>query len=160
MDWHSNVDKWNLGPPSGLHKHSMRIHPHFFLGTQLALLSLGEVAGSLPRRTSLDHRQQWPFLNLCTLLPRLIHYWAIPEFLIALSPSQQRPRTQHSAYVRWQPPVRDRAPNPFYRMLGQTHVNGWSCVIASQNEGSTSYIFPFRLRVLQWSRHLFNYYNK
>ena len=57
--------------------------------------------------------------------------------------------------------VRDRAPDPlFYRMLGQTHVNGWSRVIASQNGGSTSYIFPFRLRVLQWSRHLFNYLDK
>ena len=30
-------------------------------------------------------------------------------------------------------------------MLGQTHVNGWSCVIASQNGCSTSYIFPFKL---------------
>ena len=39
--------------------------------------------------------------------------------------------------------VRDRAPGPlFYRMLGQTHVNGWSRVIASQNGGSTDYIFP------------------
>ena len=44
--------------------------------------------------------------------------------------------------------VRDRAPARFYDVLGQTHVNGWSRVIASQNEGSTSYIFPFRLRVL------------
>ena len=53
--------------------------------------------------------------------------------------------------------VRDRALGPlFYRMLGQTHVNGWSCVIASQNEGSTDYIFSLRLGVLQWSRHLFN----
>ena len=48
----------------------------------------------------------------------------------------------------------------FYRMLGQTHVNGWSRVIASQNGGSTSYIFPLRLGVLQWSRHLFNYLDK
>ena len=56
--------------------------------------------------------------------------------------------------------VRDRAPGPFYRMLGQTHLNGWSRVIASQNGGSTSFIFPFRLRVLQWSRHLFNYWDK
>ena len=56
--------------------------------------------------------------------------------------------------------VRDRTPGPFYRMLSQTHVNGWSCVIASQNEGLTSYIFPFKLRVLQWSRHLFNYQDK
>ena len=52
-------------------------------------------------------------------------------------------------------------PRPvFYRMLGQIHVNGWSRVIVSQNGGSTSYIFPFRLRVLQWSRHLFNYWSK
>ena len=43
--------------------------------------------------------------------------------------------------------MRDRAPGPFYEMLGQTHVNGWSRVVASQNGGSTSYIFPFRLRV-------------
>ena len=54
--------------------------------------------------------------------------------------------------------VKDRVPDPFYRMLGQTYVNGWGRIIASQNGGSTSYIFPFRLRVLQWSRHLFNYW--
>ena len=55
--------------------------------------------------------------------------------------------------------MRDRAPEPlFYRMLGQTHVNGWSRVVASQNGGSISYIFALRLRVLQWSRHLFNYW--
>ena len=55
--------------------------------------------------------------------------------------------------------VRDRAPNPlFYRMLGQTHVNGWSRVVVSQNRDSTSYIFPLRLGVLQWSCHLFNYW--
>ena len=55
--------------------------------------------------------------------------------------------------------MRDRAPGPFlWDVLGQTHVNGWSRVIASQNGGSTNYIFPFRLRVLQWSRHLFNYW--
>ena len=53
--------------------------------------------------------------------------------------------------------VRDRAPGPLYD-VGQTHVNGWSRVIASQNEGSTGYIFPLRLGVLQWSRHLFNYW--
>ena len=52
--------------------------------------------------------------------------------------------------------VRDCAPSPFYE--GQTHVNGWIRVVASQNGGSTSYIFPFRLRVLQWSRRLFNYW--
>ena len=56
--------------------------------------------------------------------------------------------------------VRDRAPGPFYGMLGQTHVNGRSRVIASQNGDSTSYIFPLRLGVLQWSRHLFNYLDK
>ena len=44
------------------------------------------------------------------------------------------------------------------RMLGQTHVNGWSRVIASQNGGSTDYIFPLRFGVLQWSHHLFNYW--
>ena len=57
--------------------------------------------------------------------------------------------------------MRDRTPGPrFYGMLGQTHVNGWSRVIASQNRGSTSYISPHRLGVLQWSRHLFNYLDK
>ena len=56
--------------------------------------------------------------------------------------------------------MRDRAPDPFFRMLGQTHVNGWSHVVTSQNGGSTSYIFPLRLGVLQWSRHLFNYWKK
>ena len=45
-------------------------------------------------------------------------------------------------------------------MLGQIHVNGWSRVIASQNGDLTVYIFPLRLRVLQLSRHLFNYWNK
>ena len=38
--------------------------------------------------------------------------------------------------------VRDHALDPFYRMLCQTHVNGWSRVIASQNGGSTDYISP------------------
>ena len=47
---------------------------------------------------------------------------------------------------------------PFMMMLGQTHTNGWGRVIASQNGGSTSYIFPLRLGVLQWSHHLFNYW--
>ena len=57
--------------------------------------------------------------------------------------------------------MRDHAPDPFFFwMLGQTHMTGWSRVIATQNRGSTSYIFPFRLRVLQWSHHLFNYWNK
>ena len=37
-------------------------------------------------------------------------------------------------------------------------MNGWSRVVASQNGGLTSYIFLFRLRVLQWNRHLFNYW--
>ena len=56
--------------------------------------------------------------------------------------------------------MREIAPPARFMMLGQTHVNGWSRVVASQNGGSTSYIFPFRLRVLQWSRHLFNYWKK
>ena len=38
---------------------------------------------------------------------------------------------------------------PFLGVLGQTHVNGWSHIIVSQNGGSTDYIFPFKLRVLQ-----------
>ena len=49
-------------------------------------------------------------------------------------------------------------PAPFFMMLGQTHENGWSRVIAPQNGGLIDYIFPLRLRVLQWSRHLFNYW--
>ena len=67
---------------------------------------------------------------------------------------------------RWNVWVSDRhlwetaPPARFDMMLGQTHVNGWSRVIASQNGGSTSYIFPLRLGVLQWSRHLFNYLDK
>ena len=49
---------------------------------------------------------------------------------------------------------------PFLGVLGQTHMNGWSRIIATQNRSSTNYIFPFRLRVLQWIHHLFNYWNK
>ena len=45
--------------------------------------------------------------------------------------------------------MRDRAPGPLFLMLGQTHVNGWSRVIASQNGGSIDYIVLLRLRVLQ-----------
>ena len=67
---------------------------------------------------------------------------------------QSEATTVHGIFVS----VRDRAPGPFYGMLGQTHMNGWSRVVASQNEGSTSYIFALRLGVLQWSRHLFNYW--
>ena len=54
--------------------------------------------------------------------------------------------------------VRDRVHGLLYDRMGQTHVNGWSCVVASQNGDSTSYIFSLRLGVLQWSRHLFNYW--
>ena len=62
-------------------------------------------------------------------------------------------------FVNWWSKLWETAPLArFYRMLGQTHVNGWSRVVAFQNGGSTSYIFPFKLRVLQWSRHLFNYW--
>ena len=49
-------------------------------------------------------------------------------------------------------------PTTRFLVLGQTHVNKWSRVIISQNEGLTDYIFLFRLRVLQWSCHLFNYW--
>ena len=45
--------------------------------------------------------------------------------------------------------MRDRAPGPFFMVLGQIHMNGWSRVIASQNGGSTDYIFPLRSGVLQ-----------
>ena len=31
-------------------------------------------------------------------------------------------------------------------------------MVASQNGGSTDYIFLLKLGVLQWSRHLFNYW--
>ena len=49
-------------------------------------------------------------------------------------------------------------PRPLARFMMLGHVNGWSRVVASQNGGSTSYISPLRLGVLQWSRHLFNYW--
>ena len=57
----------------------------------------------------------------------------------------------------WEHHCERPCPRSVFRMLGQTHVNVWSRIIASQNGGSTSYIFPFKLRILQWSRHLFNY---
>ena len=66
-------------------------------------------------------------------------------------------QTHSLLYLLGYPSVRDRAPGPFYD-IGQTHVNGWSRVVASQNGGSTSYIFPLRLGLLQRSRHLFNYW--
>ena len=44
--------------------------------------------------------------------------------------------------------IRTAPLTPFFWMLGQTQVNEWSCVIASQNGGLTDYIFPFILRVL------------
>ena len=49
-------------------------------------------------------------------------------------------------------------PKPVLWDVGPNPVNGWSRVIATQNGGSTSYIFLLRLGVLQWSRHLFNYW--
>ena len=33
-------------------------------------------------------------------------------------------------------------------------------VVVSQNEGSTDYVFPFRLKILQWSHHLMIGINK
>ena len=51
------------------------------------------------------------------------------------------------------------APRPILE-LGQTHMNGYSHVIASQNDGSTNYIIHFRLKVLQWSCHLIIRINK
>ena len=38
-------------------------------------------------------------------------------------------------------------PARFIGMVGQIHMNRWSCVIVSQNGDSTSYIVPLRLRV-------------
>ena len=78
----------------------------------------------------------------------LNHSWAVPLSVVG----KERHRISSGG-------VRDRAPGPlFYTLLGQTHVNGWSRVVASQNGGSTDYIFLLRLGVLQWSRHLFNYW--
>ena len=87
--------------------------------------------------------------------------WSLtqPNKQIALKTNKPNLKARYDT-ASLKPTVRDRAPGPFYRMLGQTHVNGWSRVIASQNRGSTSYIFPFSLKVLQWSRHLFNYWDK
>ena len=66
-------------------------------------------------------------------------------------------RVVNNIWMTWNLCERPR-PRPVFMMLGQTHMNGWSRVVVSQNRGSTSYIFPFRLGVLQWSRHLFNYW--
>ena len=46
-------------------------------------------------------------------------------------------------------PVRNSTPDPFFWVLGQTHMNGLSRVIVSQNESLTDYVSLFRLRVLQ-----------
>ena len=83
--------------------------------------------------------------------------WHIIHFLRPYC-SDQRYRIEEFFAFLNSPLWETAPPTRFYRMLGQTHVNGWSRVIVSQNEGSTSYIFPFKLRVLQWSRHLFNYW--
>ena len=45
-------------------------------------------------------------------------------------------------------PVRNSTPDPFFWVLGQTHMNGWSHIIVSQIESLTDYISLFRLRVL------------
>ena len=54
--------------------------------------------------------------------------------------------------------VRDHAPGPFYEMLGQTHVNGGVVLLSLKMEVRLVIFSPFRLEVLQWSRHLFNYW--
>ena len=46
-------------------------------------------------------------------------------------------------YPQWSRHYEKARLRPFFTMLGQTHINGWSRVIASQNGGSISYIFPF-----------------
>ena len=66
-------------------------------------------------------------------------------------------RVVNNIWMTWNLCERPR-PRPVFMMLGQTHMNGWSRVVASQNRGSTSYISPLRLGVLQLSRHLFNYW--
>ena len=58
------------------------------------------------------------------------------------------------------PPLVSTAPLAPFWVLGQTHVNEWSRFIVSQNGDSIDYIFPFRLRVLQWNRHSLNYWTK
>ena len=78
----------------------------------------------------------------------------ITLYLIVHLPVSVQVRFQGLPLWKIAPPAR------FYGILGQTHMNGWSRVIASQNRGSTDYISPLRLGVLQWSRHLFNYLDK
>ena len=51
-------------------------------------------------------------------------------------------------------------PLAHFKLIALGQIDGWSHIIASQNGDSTDYIFPFRLKVLQWSHHLFNYWNK
>ena len=66
-------------------------------------------------------------------------------------------RVVNNIWMTWNLCERPR-PRLVFMMLGQTHMYGWSRVVASQIRGSTSYISPLRLGVLQWSRHLFNYW--
>ena len=66
-------------------------------------------------------------------------------------------RVVNNIWMTWNLCERPR-PRPVFMMLGQTHMNGWSRVVASQNRGLTSYISPLRLGVLQWSLNLFNYW--
>ena len=74
------------------------------------------------------------------------------------SPIDNYNQTHSRQLIKWQNTLWETAPPARFMMLGQTHVNGWSRIVASQNGGSTGYIFPLRLGVLQWSRHLFNYW--
>ena len=53
---------------------------------------------------------------------------------------------------QWYPCERLR-PGPFFLGVGPNPREWVECVIASQNGGSTDYIYPFRLRVLQSNCH-------
>ena len=120
----------------------------------------GEPTGMIyPKRGIRPGHPLSPFIFLvCTEgLPALLKHSARLGDIKGFSLCKQGPKLTHLFFADYSF-VRDRAPGPFYEMLGQTHVNGWSRVIASQNGGSTSYIFPLRLGVLQWSPHLFNYW--
>ena len=83
----------------------------------------------------------------------MIILWDLERFTLANSKAIPPYRICSCNWCMW-----EIAPLTRFMMLGQTHANRWSRVIASQNGGSTSYISPLRLGVLQWSRHLFNYW--
>ena len=48
----------------------------------------------------------------------------------------------------------------FFRSWAKPTRMGWVVLLPLKMEVRLIIFFPFRLRVLQWSRHLFNYWNK